>query len=150
MKLIQGLREVIDDFDVFVLDLWGVLIDGERPFEGVADALRQLRAAGKTCIVLSNSSRPAQATVKRLEQFFGGETKDSVGQNPDQNTSIVDHVVTSGQVALDLLRQHTSFSDDINNKNNGADPTPHWWPALTAASIQNKAAVVLGRCGVLG
>jgi HAD superfamily hydrolase (TIGR01459 family) len=44
-------------FDGYILDQWGVLHDGTRPYPGAAECLRRLRAAGKRIVVLSNSSK---------------------------------------------------------------------------------------------
>lgn len=44
-------------YDGFILDQWGVLHDGTRPYPGAADCLKRLREAGKRIVVLSNSGR---------------------------------------------------------------------------------------------
>lgn len=40
--------------------------DGTTPYEGVLDAVKKLREAGKTLIVLSNSSKKKENSVKML------------------------------------------------------------------------------------
>jgi HAD superfamily hydrolase (TIGR01459 family) len=44
-------------FDGFILDQWGVLHDGTRPYPGAAECLQRLHGAGKRIVVLSNSSK---------------------------------------------------------------------------------------------
>jgi HAD superfamily hydrolase (TIGR01459 family) len=44
-------------YDGFILDQWGVLHDGTRPYAGAAECLQRLRAAGKRIVVLSNSGK---------------------------------------------------------------------------------------------
>ena len=39
--VIAGLSHVVDRYDGFILDLWGCLHDGVRPYPGVIDALKR-------------------------------------------------------------------------------------------------------------
>lgn len=66
LRIVHGVREIAADYDGFLLDLWGVLHDGSRPFPGVLDALTRLKAAGKTLVVLSNAPRRAAMVADRL------------------------------------------------------------------------------------
>jgi HAD superfamily hydrolase (TIGR01459 family) len=66
LPVIAGLSEIIDRYDGFVLDLWGVIHDGVAPFAHVADALRRAGAAGKRRLVLSNAPRRADAVLKSM------------------------------------------------------------------------------------
>jgi HAD superfamily hydrolase (TIGR01459 family) len=60
---IAGLRAIAADYDGFLLDLWGVLHDGVRPYPEAVDCLQALRRLGKRVILLSNAPRRA-ASVK--------------------------------------------------------------------------------------
>lgn len=51
-----SLAEIADDFDVFLLDAFGVLNIGNSAIPGVADRLANLRGAGKTLLVVSNAA----------------------------------------------------------------------------------------------
>lgn len=53
--VIDGLAQIIDRYDHFFLDVWGVLHDGIEPYDGVIDALKALQAKNKTVLLLSNS-----------------------------------------------------------------------------------------------
>jgi len=46
-----------DAFDGFILDQWGVLHDGTRPYPGAVECLQRLHEAGKRIVVLSNSGK---------------------------------------------------------------------------------------------
>src|SRR5260370_38211635 len=64
-----GVRELTPEYDGFILDLWGVLHDGFKPFPCVIDALERLIAAGKRLCVLSNPPPPAAAVVQRMTEI---------------------------------------------------------------------------------
>src|ERR1700761_5008486 len=66
IPLLAGIGGIIDNYDGVILDVWGVLHDGAKPFPFVLDTLRQLRAAGKTMLVLSNAPRRALQVSGRL------------------------------------------------------------------------------------
>lgn len=68
-RLIAHLAEINDTFDVAVLDQWGVLHDGARPYPGVAGALAALEASGKAIVVLSNSGKRAAVNRSRIERL---------------------------------------------------------------------------------
>jgi len=51
------LAELAEQFDVFLLDVWGVLIDGEQCLPGVPQALSWLVATGRAVVLVTNSSR---------------------------------------------------------------------------------------------
>jgi HAD superfamily hydrolase (TIGR01459 family) len=56
-------------YDGFVLDLWGVIHDGVRPYPGAVAALEGLRRAGKRSVLLSNAPRRshvAQASMRGM------------------------------------------------------------------------------------
>ncbi|MCY4139367.1 MAG: TIGR01459 family HAD-type hydrolase [Rhodobacteraceae bacterium] len=82
---ISSLGEVADRFDVAVLDQFGVLHDGRRPFPEVNHALEWLRRTNKGLVILSNSGKRADLNRARIG---------SLGLDLRQD----DHVVTSGEV----------------------------------------------------
>lgn len=69
IRLLSGLREIADRYDGFLLDLWGVLHDGQRPYPGVLDCLGEMRRRGKRVVLLSNAPRRASATVARVGEI---------------------------------------------------------------------------------
>ena len=69
VRILHGVREIAADYDGFLLDLWGVLHDGSRPFPGVIDALTRLKSAGKKLVVLSNAPRRAAMVAQRVAEI---------------------------------------------------------------------------------
>jgi HAD superfamily hydrolase (TIGR01459 family) len=66
LRILRGVREIAGDYDAFLLDLWGVLHDGSKPFPGVIDALTRFKTAGKRLVILSNAPRRAAMVAERL------------------------------------------------------------------------------------
>jgi len=89
-EFIDGLARIAESYDVFLIDQWGVLHDGRRPYPGAADCLRRLAAAGKQVVVISNSGKRSAANVRRMKEL---------GIGPDCYTELV----TSGEVAWRML-----------------------------------------------
>lgn len=69
MKEIKGLRDVADRYDAFILDVWGVLHDGVKPFDGVLPALEALKRAGKPVLLLSNAARRSASVTPQLAEL---------------------------------------------------------------------------------
>jgi HAD superfamily hydrolase (TIGR01459 family) len=62
----DGLAAFADDYDAFILDLWGVLHDGVRAYPEAVACLRALKARGKPILVLSNAPRPAHQVAAKM------------------------------------------------------------------------------------
>ena len=68
-RFADGLREMAEAYDLFLLDQYGVLHDGEALYPGVLEALGRLHEAGKALCVLSNSGRTADYNAGRLARL---------------------------------------------------------------------------------
>ena len=68
-RVIASLSEIVEDHDVFVLDQWGVLHDGKRPYPKAIAALEMLLRTRKPVVVLSNSGKRAAPNLQRISRF---------------------------------------------------------------------------------
>jgi len=96
---LSGLAPIIDDFDLFLIDQFGVLHNGLKPYSGAVDALKMLKSNNKQVVVISNSGKRASVNVRRLASLGFSD-------------SLFDRVMTSGEVAFHRLRsrlQHSSL-----------------------------------------
>ena len=66
---LSHLSAIAADYDAFVLDLWGVVHDGVTMYPAAGECLKQLHAAGKRVVFLSNAPRRATAVQKVLDNF---------------------------------------------------------------------------------
>lgn len=70
-RVLAGLRELASTYDDFLVDLWGVVHDGQKPYDGVLDALTRLRDAGKRVVFLTNASRNGDKIAEGLAERMG-------------------------------------------------------------------------------
>ena len=80
---LQSIDEISDFFEVFILDIWGTIYDGQALFPGVKNVLRSLRQKGKCIIFLSNSPQIENVVYERLNTL-------------GIDRGLFDEVVTSG------------------------------------------------------
>ena len=66
MKILDGVASLADRYDGFILDIWGVIHDGKKPYAGVAEALGTLKARGKRIALLSNAPRRSRSEERRV------------------------------------------------------------------------------------
>lgn len=92
IPVIDRLSAIADRYDAFILDLWGVLHDGVRPYPGVVEALRQLKRRDKRLVVLSNAPRRAAPVARRMQE---------IGIAPE----LYDTLHSSGEETWQLLRE---------------------------------------------
>jgi HAD superfamily hydrolase (TIGR01459 family) len=63
---IPSLLALLDGFDAFILDQWGVLHDGAAPLPGALEAVDGLLGAGKVVVTLSNSGRRREHAARLM------------------------------------------------------------------------------------
>jgi HAD superfamily hydrolase (TIGR01450 family) len=110
MRVVQGMRDVVDQYDVFLIDMWGVLHDGSQPYDGALEAIRHIRnhqsKNKKRLLILSNSSKRKDHSMRMLTKL-------------GFNVHDFDEIITSGEVAFSLLSavngRQTVISDDTDN-----------------------------------
>lgn len=66
-ETIAGIEPLIEAYEGFLLDQFGVLHDGVQAFPGAIEALDLIRDAGRKVIILSNSGKRSAPNIKRLE-----------------------------------------------------------------------------------
>lgn len=65
---VSNLDDLVNEFDLFVLDGFGVLNVGASPVPGAAARIKSLRAAGATVVVLTNgATSPTAKTVAKYD-----------------------------------------------------------------------------------
>lgn len=57
MQVFENFAPLAERYDAFILDLWGVVHDGRRPYPGAVECLARLRDAGKPVAFLTNAPR---------------------------------------------------------------------------------------------
>ncbi len=98
-RLLSGVSAVIDQYELCLCDIWGVVHNGVRPFAAACDALAKMRAGGVTVVLVSNAPRPRSEIAVQLGKL--GVPGDAF-----------DAIVTSGDVARDLIAQRAAGRDD--------------------------------------
>ena len=83
VKEISGLSTISESYEIFILDLWGTIYDGQALFPEIKTLLEQLKERDKTIIFLSNSPQLPKVVYQRLERL-------------GLSTLHYDHLVTSG------------------------------------------------------
>lgn len=66
---VAGLEALASQYDGYIIDLWGTVHDGVRPYPGAIECLQALHKAGKRVVMLSNAPRPAEVVATQLEAF---------------------------------------------------------------------------------
>ena len=89
----EGLCSIVDDYQLFYVDLWGVVHNGISLHEEAIRALKEITKKGKEYILLTNAPRP-NSVVKTFLKKMGMEEE------------IIQHVFTSGEASLSYLKKN--------------------------------------------
>ena len=93
-----GLKSAADQYDLFFIDLWGVIHNGIKLYEDSINVLEELSKKNKEFILLTNAPRPNN-NVKDFLNRMGLEKK------------FYSKVYTSGEAALNYL--HSNFKNKL-------------------------------------
>ncbi len=69
IPILTGLAGMADDYDLFILDLWGVVHDGVTVYPGAAHCLHRLRQRDSRVVLLSNAARPSDSVAAHLVEL---------------------------------------------------------------------------------
>ncbi|GDX36448.1 haloacid dehalogenase [Alphaproteobacteria bacterium] len=93
MKFINGISEVIEKYDFFILDIWGVIHDGRETYPNVNKALQYLKKNNKIICLLSNAPRRVDKVIEILEKM-------SISDD------LYDFIITSGETVYNFLKNN--------------------------------------------
>jgi HAD superfamily hydrolase (TIGR01459 family) len=68
-KVLQGLSEIADRYDVLLCDVWGVIHNGRENFPEACRALERFAAERGPVVLISNSPRPSRAVESQLDEL---------------------------------------------------------------------------------
>jgi len=89
----EGLSSIADHYQLFYVDLWGVIHNGISLYNDAIVALKEISKKKKDYVLLTNAPRP-NTTVKIFLEKLGLEKE------------IREHVFTSGEAALNYLKKN--------------------------------------------
>jgi len=104
VKKISGLCDIVNDYDLYIIDLWGVVHNGVKAFNEAVIALEQLKELNKTVVFLSNA--PRREAIARTQLEERGIKSDLYSQ-----------LYTSGEDCYKrLLLRDTPFYSSLGNR----------------------------------
>ena len=89
----EGLSSIIDNYQLFYIDIWGVVHNGISLHNEAIKTLKEITKKKKDYILLTNAPRPNSAVKSFLEKM--GMEKE-----------IREHVFTSGEAAINYLKKN--------------------------------------------
>jgi len=93
LRELNHLSEVIDAYDTFVIDLWGVIHNGIKLNTRAIEAIDQLKLKSKKIVFLSNAPRPSAKVIDFLLKM-------------KMNKKHLLNVMTSGEAAMHAINQN--------------------------------------------
>jgi len=90
---IEGLKSIIDNYDIFYIDLWGVVHNGITLHKDAINALKEITKAKKEYVLLTNAPRPNK-TVKAFLEKMG------------MKEEIREKVYSSGEASLNYIKKN--------------------------------------------
>ena len=69
VRQLASLADVVDEFDAFIIDQFGVLHDGYKRYDKAVATLQMLVDTGKAVIILSNSGKRSHINIERMQKL---------------------------------------------------------------------------------
>ena len=89
----NGLKSIAENYDIFYIDLWGVIHNGINLHKNAIFALEEITKAKKKYVLLTNAPRPSKTVRSFLEKM-------------GMSIEIRKNVYSSGEAALTYLRKN--------------------------------------------
>jgi HAD superfamily hydrolase (TIGR01459 family) len=90
IPIIDGMREIAETSDAWLVDVWGVMHNGAEAFQAAAEACATFRRRGGYVILLTNAPRPAPAVVAQITKLgVPREAYDGVLSSGDVSRGLV-------------------------------------------------------------
>jgi len=89
----EGLRSIADKYELFYIDIWGVVHNGIKIYQNAIIALHEILKLKKNFVLLTNAPRPNK-NVRNFCEKLGMEKK------------LSNHIFTSGEVSLSYLKKN--------------------------------------------
>ena len=100
---INGVKDIINKYDVFILDQWGVMHDGDKAYSHAISCVKYLKNNNKKIIVISNSSKRKKSSLDKLP---------ILGFNPEH----IDDLITSGEMIWNTISLNKKkYSNNLKN-----------------------------------
>ena len=64
-----GLSSIVDEFDLFFIDIWGVVHNGIKLYPDAINVLERLNDKNKDYVLLTNAPRPNSTVVNFLKKM---------------------------------------------------------------------------------
>ena len=103
IKEIQSLLDLIDDYDLFLFDQWGVIHEGKNIFPKAEEVFLHLQNLKKQAVIISNSGKKSSDNISRMKKLGA------------KNTLNVP-LITSGDVCRDLLVNKKNYFKNLGDK----------------------------------
>ena len=92
MRELNHLSDIFENYDTFVIDLWGVVHNGVALNPKAIEAVDQLKRNSKKIVFLSNAPRPSSKVINFLIKM-------------KMDKKYLTHVMTSGEAAMHEINQ---------------------------------------------
>jgi len=126
-QFITGIKEVVDQYDAFIIDLWGVVHNGRKPYPHAIETLKHLKDLKKATLLLSNSPRRVFASEDHLAKM--GLPRD-----------LYTHIYTSGEDTHQGLKNRPdAWHQQLGNRLYHIGPEFHH-PMFTGLSYEKVSS----------
>ena len=98
----KGLSSIVNEFDLFFIDIWGVVHNGINLYTDAIDVLEKLNYQKKDYILLTNAPRPNTTVINFLKKMGLANIH-------------CEKVYTSGEAALIFLKKNFSHKVGVSD-----------------------------------
>ena len=93
MRNLNHLSEIYQNYDTYIIDLWGVMHDGISLNSKAVEVVEKLNENSKQVVFLSNAPRPSLKVIEFLKKM-------------KMNEKLLSKVITSGEAAMKAINQN--------------------------------------------
>ena len=118
LPIFKHISQALSDYDLFLFDLWGVVVENEKLYPGVVESINSILAQ-KQGLFVSNVPRPAFVMQEKLARWGLNATEEMIITSGDITRELItEEAIKLGKDKLTIYHLGSDKNDDILRKLN--------------------------------
>lgn len=113
MLRIDSIEELFDKYENYIFDIWGVIHNGERLYDGVLEVFDKLKKANKNYFFISNAPRPKHVIWKKFKEISLEVDEDLITTSGDY--FLFEHHKTNSKVFSKIHDKALVLGEETNH-----------------------------------
>ncbi|XVN43423.1 MAG: TIGR01459 family HAD-type hydrolase [Candidatus Rickettsia vulgarisii] len=91
----KHISDILNDYDIFLFDLWGVIVEGNHNYPGVVDNVNRIIEKNKNIFFVTNAPRSAEHLLGKMTEWGVKATKEMIVSSGELTVEMIVNIVNN-------------------------------------------------------